>query len=406
MLIFSEISVAICDLVNAFLAIAAVSCLSNRYAARRIAKGGDEFDRFLLRKYVGCVRTYGMKSTRRHLLKFLSAAGLGVLAICGSAGDANLNGPPAVILDTDMLTDCDDAGALAMLHALADNGEARILGIVLNGKDTHQKHGSVVSAINHYYGRGALPIGVCKRPEGRTARKASSYSREIFAEFPHDGLTDDQRPDALAVYRRLLAASPDHSVTIASIGFLTNLDSLLKSTGDEHDPRDGMALVRAKVKLLSLMGGKYPAGTEHNLNYPGAVESTRFVCETWPDETAPIVFSGFELGGTIVTGKAYQQAPLSPMRRCYELAYDSLRKGRPSWDQTTVLHAVRGLSYDGVTYWTEIRNGSNQIDATGANTWVKSPVRRQSYLKRVLAEAELAALIDDLMTRPPMFPPR
>jgi len=47
---------------------------------------------------------------------------------------------PVVILDTDMLTDCDDAGALAMLHALADAGEVRILGVVLNGRDTHRKH--------------------------------------------------------------------------------------------------------------------------------------------------------------------------------------------------------------------------------------------------------------------------
>jgi hypothetical protein len=105
--------------------------------------------------------------------------------------------PPSIILDTDMLTDCDDAGALALLHALADNGEARILGVVLNGQDVHGKHGAVVSAINHYYGRGDLPIGVCKRPEGSSPRKASSYSRAVFAEFPHDGLTDAERPDAL-----------------------------------------------------------------------------------------------------------------------------------------------------------------------------------------------------------------
>jgi hypothetical protein len=228
----------------------------------------------------------------------------------------------------------------------------------------------------------------------------SSYSRAVFAEFPHDSLTDEQRPDALKVYRRLLATAPDRSVTIASIGFLTNLDSLLKSKGDEHDARDGPALVRAKVKLLSLMGGKYPAGAEHNFNHAGAVESTRFVCESWPDEVVPMVFSGFELGGPILTGKAYQQSPPSPMRRCYELAYDSLRKGRPSWDQTTVLHAVRGLTHGDVTCWTEVGGGSNRIDANGANAWVASPVRRQSYLKRALDDATMAALLDDLMTRP------
>lgn len=345
-----------------------------------------------------------MKSalTRRHLFKLLAAAGLSATsAIRGFAAATPAPEPSSIILDTDMLTDCDDAGALAMLHVLADNGEARILGIVLNGQDTHGKHGAVVSAINRYYGRGHLPIGLCKRPAGSSPRKASSYSRAVFAEFPHDGLTDEQRPDALKVYRRLLAMAPDRSVTIASIGFLTNLDSLLRSTGDEHDARDGPALVRAKVKLLSLMGGKYPVGAEHNFNHAGAVESTRFVCESWPDAAVPMVFSGFELGGPILTGKAYQHSPPSPMRRCYELAYDSLRQGRPSWDQTTVLHAVRGLTHDGVTYWTEIGGGSNQIDAKGANAWVTSPVRRQTYLKRALDDVAMAALMDDLMIRSP-----
>ena len=83
-----------------------------------------------------------------------------------------------------------------------------------------------------------------------------------------------------------------------------------------------------------------------------------------------------------------------------------LRKGRPSWDQTTVLHAVRGLAHGGTTYWTEVGGGSNRIDARGANAWVALPVRRQSYLRRALDDAAMAALIDELMTRPPKASPR
>jgi inosine-uridine nucleoside N-ribohydrolase len=309
--------------------------------------------------------------------------------------------PSAVIVDTDLLTDCDDAGALAMLHALADDGEVRILGMVLDGQDTHGRHGAVASAINRWYGRGGLPIGVDKRPAGATPRKASSYSEAVAAEFPNDGLLDEQRPDAVAVYRRLLAAAPDHGVTIAAIGFLTNLDSLLRSPGDADDPRDGVALVRAKVRLLSVMGGRYPAGSEHNFAYAGAVEATRAVLERWPDAQAPMVFAGYELGAPVITGTAYRAAPPSPMRRCYELAYRSLEKGRPSWDQTAVLHAVRGLGHDGVTYWTEVAGGSNQVDDRGANAWQAAPPRRQSYLVRALDAPALAGVIESLMTRAP-----
>ena len=43
--------------------------------------------------------------------------------------------PVKVIFDTDMANDCDDAGALAVLHALADLGEVEILATATNRKD-------------------------------------------------------------------------------------------------------------------------------------------------------------------------------------------------------------------------------------------------------------------------------
>ena len=308
--------------------------------------------------------------------------------------------PPAVIVDTDLLTDCDDAGALAMLHALADRGEVRILGIVLDGQDTTGKHGAVASAIDRYYGRGDLPIGVDRRPAGTTPRKTSSYAPAIFAEFPNDGLLDEQRPDALAVYRRLLAAAPDRSVTIIGLGFLTNLDTLLRSPGDALDARDGLALVRAKVRGMSLMGGKYPSGAEHNFTYAGAVEATRSVLATWPDAQAPLVFCGYELGAPLITGLAWRQAPASPMRRCYELAYHALEQGRPSWDQTAVLHAVRGLGPAAAPYWTAVP-GSILVDGKGADSWSAAPVRGMSYLARSMETGALATEIERLMTLAP-----
>src|SRR5210317_961434 len=63
-----------------------------------------------------------------------------------------------VILDTDIGSDCDDAGALAVLHKLADKDEVEILGVIYSsGKN---KYGiGVCDAINTYYGRGDLPLG-------------------------------------------------------------------------------------------------------------------------------------------------------------------------------------------------------------------------------------------------------
>ena len=50
------------------------------------------------------------------------------VAVCAALKVAA--GPVKVIFDTDMYTDYDDIGALAMLHALADAGECELLAVV------------------------------------------------------------------------------------------------------------------------------------------------------------------------------------------------------------------------------------------------------------------------------------
>ena len=67
--------------------------------------------------------------------------------------------PVKLILDTDMSGDCDDAGALALLHALADQGECEILATIINRKDLANASAAATSAINTWYGRPEIPIG-------------------------------------------------------------------------------------------------------------------------------------------------------------------------------------------------------------------------------------------------------
>ncbi|MDZ7724498.1 MAG: hypothetical protein U5R06_17270 [candidate division KSB1 bacterium] len=68
-------------------------------------------------------------------------------------------GPPVnIIFDTDMGSDCDDAGALALLHAYADQNKAEILGCVYTSGRVPYGAG-VVQAINIACGRPAVPVG-------------------------------------------------------------------------------------------------------------------------------------------------------------------------------------------------------------------------------------------------------
>ena len=76
-----------------------------------------------------------------------------------------------------------------------------------------------------------------------------------MSNFPSPIRNSSQVPDAVEVYRRVLAASPARSVTIASVGLLTNLELLLRSAPDAHSPLPGHELVAEKVALLAMMAG-------------------------------------------------------------------------------------------------------------------------------------------------------
>ena len=54
-----------------------------------------------------------------------------------------------IILDTDIGPDCDDVGAISVLHALANNGETEILGIMCC--TSSQWGAPCINAIKTYY---------------------------------------------------------------------------------------------------------------------------------------------------------------------------------------------------------------------------------------------------------------
>ena len=74
--------------------------------------------------------------------------------------------------------------------------------------------------------------------------------------YPHDLRSGEDAPEAVGLIRKLLAAQADGSVTIAQVGFFTNLARLLDSPADEHSPLNGHELIAKKVKLLSITAGE------------------------------------------------------------------------------------------------------------------------------------------------------
>jgi inosine-uridine nucleoside N-ribohydrolase len=300
-------------------------------------------------------------------------------------------GPANIIFDTDMSGDVDDVGALAVLNKLTNLGEAKMLACVTNNDVPEKAIGGCIKAINTYYGNPDVPIGTYHGK--KYANMASPYDGKVRDEFAKTEPPDDQLPTSLEIYRKTLAAAPDGSVTVVSVGFLVNLRELLESPADAASPLTGKDLVKQKVKKLVVMGGAYPSGNEWNFSGDNAGPDTQYVVENWP---TPILFSGFEIGQGITTGIKIQTTPATnPARRAYEL-YNKF-SGRSSWDPTAVLAAVR----DPKLYWDIKADGYNKVNDNGSNAWSPTPNRGHSYLVTRVPQAEVGAVLDNLMTLPP-----
>ncbi|MBZ0304041.1 MAG: nucleoside hydrolase, partial [Anaerolineae bacterium] len=298
--------------------------------------------------------------------------------------------PVPVILDTDFAADVDDVGALAILHGMADQGEANILGVMLSSGGEYAAR--AVDAVNTYYGRPDVPIGITWRA---AAYPSSRYTFDLAFDFPNDILGV---PDAVALYRQILAQQPDHSVTIVSVGFLTNLGHLLETEADANSDLNGFDLVRDKVARLVVMGGHYPDSASHpdgvEYNFELDAEAAQAVVRDWP---TPMIFSGFEIGVDIETGAVLQtETPAdNPVRRAYQRFNGG--QDRSSWDLTAVYFAVRGTG----DIWKLCNQGTNRVDADGRNHWDTSEASAQAYLSNQVPKETIRTLLNGLLIQPP-----
>jgi pyrimidine-specific ribonucleoside hydrolase len=302
--------------------------------------------------------------------------------------------PVSVIFDSDMGPDYDDVGAIAMLHAFADSGYADILATVASTK--YEGVAAVFDVFNTYFKRPGILVGV---PKGKALelKDFQHWTDTLQLRYPHRIKKNDEVPDAVEVYRKVLSAQPDKSITIVTVGFLTNLSSLLQSLPDQYSSLNGKELVKQKVKQLVCMAGKFPSGSEFNVDRDAA--ASQYVFNNW--ET-PVLLSGFEIGHKIRTGLPLvnnEKINNSPVKDVFKIcipldAQDSL--GRMSWDETAVLVAVKGHKP-----WYNLENGKIWVADNGSNTWAKEPAVH-SYLKEAVSPKIVEELINKLIIHQPV----
>ncbi|GAC1491546.1 MAG: hypothetical protein NVS1B13_21570 [Flavisolibacter sp.] len=298
-------------------------------------------------------------------------------------------------MDTDMGPDYDDVGALTLLHAFEDQGKAKILATIASTK--YPGVGAVLSVFNTYFKKPEIPIGVPKK-FALELKDWQHWTDSVRTNYPHSVKENSEVPDAVPLYRKILAKQPDHSVTIITIGFLTNLAHLLQSPPDGYANMSGRELVAKKVKKLVSMAGKYPSGKEFNIDRD--ISSAVYVFDHW--ET-PIILSGFEIGEKIKCGlpiihnNKIQKSPVKDVFRiCIPMSKED-SAGRKSWDETAVMVAILGYS----NYYTAQPGKIIINEKNGSNTWVNHKNSKMLYLVEKKPFTEVQNLIDELLMHQP-----
>lgn len=322
---------------------------------------------------------------------------LGLAIGCAVYGDVTAAEPVRLIFDTDIGNDVDDVLAQGMIHSLQSRGACMLLAVTIT-KD-NELAGPFVDAINTFYGRPDTPIGVVrpgKTPDaGKFLPMAAEKSGTTFR-YPHDLLSSKDAPEAVSLLRRTLAAQPDGSVSLAQVGFSTNLARLLDSPADEASPLPGMELVRRKVKLLSIMAGAFQPinGNPHYCEYNVVqdIANCKKLADEWP---TPVVWSGFEIGIALPYPaesilKDYGYVTDHPLAEAYR-RYEPPPHNRPTWDLTSVLYAVApDRGYFGIS-----EAGQVTVEKDGFTTFTAKPDGRHRYL--TLNDAQKARVLEALV---------
>jgi inosine-uridine nucleoside N-ribohydrolase len=297
--------------------------------------------------------------------------------------------PTRLIIETDIHSDVDDIGALALAHRYADDGLAELLSI---GVNTTSRYGyRAIRVVNAQFARD-VPIGI-RHPLDDSVFD-QDYARFLWESYGA-GLDDSEPDDAVSVHRRALAGAPDHSVTVVSIGFFDNLERLIESAPDDASALSGRELVAAKVDRLVVMGGRFPSG--HEFNIEQSPHSASRTLAAWP---TAVDFLGWEVGLPVITGRALSARPLPDVVGAAYRQFSGAGNGRESWDPLTVRLAVLG---DAGMFRYSVP-GAVGIDETGGTSFEPGRDGMHRYVQLGTLPEAAAEEIDAVLERPLRVP--
>jgi purine nucleosidase len=303
-------------------------------------------------------------------------------------------GAPDIILDCDPGNDIDDMGDLAVMHALADRGELHILAEMYSMRPGFGVPD--IEVANRFYGRPDLRIGVSKASFWDAA---DSYGSFLQTNYFHKIGSSTNAPDAVGLYREILAERPDHSVNVICSGQLRNIYEFWKTGGDSYSPLSGPDLFALKVKRLIVVAGIFPMGKEFNMYVDPQAATVLNVITNRP----PVTYVGIELGNYVSIGDTILTKPeTDPIRAAYDLFYKTYGvSDRPAWAGLALLFAARGYGSTDLPLFTTV-TGQAAIADDGSNSWKMSPDGNQEYLLFGQPASYYKSVLNELLMQAPM----
>ena len=309
---------------------------------------------------------------------------------------------PAIIYDTDLGSSTDDLFGLEMLYNYHNQGRCRLLGVVVDRMG--EECAACADVMNTYFGHGELPIGLVKNGIENPAvwidyKALPTYTLADGSPMFRRTVSDySSLPDGWQLYRRLLAAEPDHSVSIVSVGFVTCLAQLLGSEGDAYSPLTGVELVRQKVKCLYIQGGHFGEADEGDFNFAQGIDFAQTFFQLWPSDV-DIIFSPMETGQLVEYTPEQVIADIDwtdihPIKQVYMTC--NCNTGQKMWDPMVVINAVEGdglftlsergtvsLLPDAETPFTPSPTGNCRYQLPGDEAWANTMLEKIRSVNKI-----------------------
>ena len=235
---------------------------------------------------------------------------------------------PIIIFDTDMDTDCDDAGALLLLIKAHLAGDITLGGVIA---DSICEYAAPFCKDMLSYYNLDIPVGEIYGHIHDENRFSDYLNHQKACEHLAYNKMLSKRSTAFYgstnLYLSLFENAKDKSITVLCVGMLTAVYETLKVNP---------SLFEKKVEKVVIMGNPYK---KNDFNLCMDAYATKYFFELCP---CPIFIS--YLGREIITGDRLDKVlqPNNPVRQAYKIW--SGGKGRSSWDLIAALFAMNPKS--------------------------------------------------------------